>query len=96
MIHLPLSHWKTIEILKIVRFQRLNFTSKPKRYLLQTTKSWEKLIVLNKKKKKNKEEETRPKEEVTFLKRVKFVKMTSLLPLIVLLFSTIFYSYVYL
>ena len=31
--NLPLSRWKTIEILKIVRFQSLNFTS-----LLQTTK----------------------------------------------------------
>ena len=36
--NLPLSRWKTIEILKIVRFQSLNFTSKPKGYLLQTTK----------------------------------------------------------
>ena len=25
----PLRHWKTIEILKIIRFQSLNFTSKP-------------------------------------------------------------------
>ena len=45
------------EILKIVRFQRLNFTSEPKGYLLQTTKLWEKLIVLNRRKKK----ETKPK-----------------------------------
>ena len=45
-------HWKTIEILKIVRFQSLNFTSKPKGYLLQTTKLWEKLIVLNRRKKR--------------------------------------------
>ena len=36
--NLPLSRWKTIEILKIVKFQSLNFTSKPKGYLLQTTK----------------------------------------------------------
>ena len=28
----PLSRWKTVEILKIVRFQSLNFTSKPKGY----------------------------------------------------------------
>ena len=41
-----LRHWKTIKIIKIVRFQSLNFTSKPKGYLLQTTKLWEKLIVL--------------------------------------------------
>ena len=27
--NLPLSRWKTIEISKIVRFQSLNFTSKP-------------------------------------------------------------------
>ena len=45
--NLPLSRWKTIEISKIVRFQSLNFTSKPVGYLLQTTKLWEKLIVLN-------------------------------------------------
>ena len=36
--NLSLSRWKTIEILKTVRFQRLNFTSKPKGYLLQTIK----------------------------------------------------------
>ena len=35
MGNLPLSRWKTIEILKDVRFQSLNFTSKPKGYLLQ-------------------------------------------------------------
>ena len=34
--NLLLSRWKTIEILKTVRFQSLNFTSKPKGYLLQT------------------------------------------------------------
>jgi len=33
--NLPLTRWKTIEILKILRFQSLNFTGKPKRYLLQ-------------------------------------------------------------
>ena len=31
-------------ILKIVTFQNLNFISKSKGYLLQTTKLWEKLI----------------------------------------------------
>ena len=35
--NLPLSRWKTIEISKIVRFQSLNFTSKPMGCLLQTT-----------------------------------------------------------
>ena len=72
--NLPLSRWKTIEILKIVRFQSLNFTSKPKGYLLQTIKLWEKLIVLKRRKLKSAE----AKEEVNFLilKRVKFVKMT--------------------
>ena len=60
-----------IEISKKVRSQSLNFTSKPKGYLLQRTKLWEKLIVLNRRKKKA----TKPKEEVN-LKRVKFVKMT--------------------
>ena len=71
--NLLLSHGKTIEILKIVTFQNLNFISKSKGYLLQTTKLWEKLIVLNRKKKKA----TKTKEEVNFLslKRVKFVKM---------------------
>ena len=43
--NLLLSHWKTKEILKIVTFQNLNFISKSKGYLLQTTKLWEKLIV---------------------------------------------------
>ena len=43
--NLLLSHWKMIEILKIVTFQNLNFISKSKEYLLQTTKLWEKLIV---------------------------------------------------
>ena len=52
--NLLLSRWKTIEILKTVRFQSLNFTSKPKGYLLQTTKSWEKLIVLYRRKEKKK------------------------------------------
>ena len=41
-----------IEISKKVRSQSLNFTSKPKGYLLQTTKLWEKLIVLNRRKRK--------------------------------------------
>ena len=64
-----------IEISKKVRSQSLNFTIKPKGYLLQATKLWEKLqIVLNRRRKKA----TKPKEEVNFLslKRVKFVKMT--------------------
>ena len=53
--NLPLSRWKMIEISKIVRFQSLNFTSKPMGYLLQTTKLWEKLIVLNRRKEKSDE-----------------------------------------
>ena len=53
--NLPLSRWKTIEISKIVRFQSLNFTSKPKGYLLQTPKLREKLIVLNRRKEKSDE-----------------------------------------
>ena len=67
-----MSRWKTIEISKIVRFQSLNLTSKPKGYLLLTTKLWEKLIVpVTEERKKA----TKPKEEVNFLnlKRVKFV-----------------------
>ena len=51
--NLPLSRWKTMEISEIVRFQSLNFTSKPKGYLLQTPKLWEKLIVLNRRKEKS-------------------------------------------
>ena len=35
MSNLPPSRWKTTEILKIVKFQSLNFNSKPKGYLLQ-------------------------------------------------------------
>ena len=50
--HLPLSRWKTIEILKEVRFQSLNFTSKPKGYLLQTT-NWGKSRSYLQKKGKN-------------------------------------------
>ena len=53
--NLLLSHWKTIEILKIVTFQNLNFISKSKGYLLQTTKLWEKLIVFNRRREKSEE-----------------------------------------
>ena len=56
------NRWKTIEIFKKVKFQSFNFTSKPKGYLLQTTKLWEKLIVLNRRKKKR----TKSKEDVNF------------------------------
>ena len=59
--NLPRSSWKTIEIFKKVRFQSFNFTSKPKGYLLQTTKLWEKLIVLNRTKKKKDEVKRRCK-----------------------------------
>ena len=59
--NLPLSLWNTIEILKIVRFQSLNFTSKPKGYLLQTTKLWEKLIVLNRRKEESDKAKRRSK-----------------------------------
>ena len=59
--NMPLNRWKTIEILKAVRLQSLNFTSKPKGYLLQTTKLREKLIVLTEERKKG----TKPKEEVS-------------------------------
>ena len=59
--NLPLSRWKTIEILKIVRFQSLNFISKPKRCLLRPTKLWEKLIVLKRRKVKSDEAKGRRK-----------------------------------
>ena len=94
--NLQLSRWKTIEIdSKIVRFQRLNFSSKPMGCLLQTTKLWEKLIVLNRRKEKSDEQGTKLKEEVNFLslKRAKLVKMTNILfPLIILLLSFLFCS----
>ena len=53
--NLPLGRWKTIVILNIVRFQSLKFTSKPKGYLLGTTKLGEKLIVLKRRKLKSDE-----------------------------------------
>ena len=59
--NLPLSRWKTIGILKIVRFQSLNFTGKPKGCLLQTTKLWEKLIVLDRREEKSDEAKRRSK-----------------------------------
>ena len=52
---LPLGRWKTIGILNIVRFQSSKFTSKPKGYLLGTTKLGEKLIVLKRRKLKSDE-----------------------------------------
>ena len=53
--NLPLGRWKTIVILNIVRFQSLKFTSKPKGYLLGTTKLGEKLIVLKRRELKSDE-----------------------------------------
>ena len=53
--NLPLGRWKTIVILNIARFQSLKFTSKPKGYLLGTTKLGEKLIVLKRRKLKSDE-----------------------------------------
>ena len=46
--NLPLSHWKTIEILKTVRFQSLNFTSKPKEKSDEAMKRRSKLFKLEK------------------------------------------------
>ena len=57
---LPLSRWKTIGILKITRFQSLNFTSKPKGYLLQI-RGKSALIVINRRKKKSDESKRRSK-----------------------------------
>ena len=56
-----MSRWKTLESFKIVRFQSLNFISKPKGYMLQTTKLWEKLIVPNRRKEKRDETKRRRK-----------------------------------
>ena len=44
---LRLSHSKMIEIMKIVRFQSFNYTSKLKGYLFQTAKLREELVVLS-------------------------------------------------
>ena len=52
---MPLSGWKTIEILQIVTYQSLNITSKPKEYL------WEKLIILNRRKEESDKAEKRSK-----------------------------------
>ena len=49
-----------IGILKIARFQSLNFTSKPKGYLLQISGK-SALIVLNRRKKKSDESKRRSK-----------------------------------
>ena len=64
--------WKTIEILKVVRFQSLNFTSKPKGLN-------NKIVGKADHTSQKKEKKVRsPKEEVNFLsvKRVKVFKMT--------------------
>ena len=44
---LRLSHSKMIEIMKVVRFQSLNYTSKLKGYLFQNAKLREELVVLS-------------------------------------------------
>ena len=41
-----LSRWKTIQNMKIMRFQSLNFTSTLKGYLFQTVKLWKELVEL--------------------------------------------------
>ena len=41
-----LSRWKTIQIMKIIRFQSSNFTSTLKGYLFQTAKLWKELVEL--------------------------------------------------
>ena len=43
---LRLSRWKTIQIMKIIRFQSSNFTSTLKGYLFQTEKLWKELVEL--------------------------------------------------
>ena len=43
---LRLSRWKTIQIMKLIRFQSSNFTSPLKGYLFQTTKLWQELVEL--------------------------------------------------
>ena len=41
---LRLSRWKTIQIMKTIRFQSSNFTSTLKGYLFQTAKLWKELV----------------------------------------------------
>ena len=43
---LRLSRWKTIQIMKIIRFQSSNFTSTLKGYLFQTVKLLKELVEL--------------------------------------------------
>ena len=60
---------------------------------MKTTNVWEKLIVLDRRKKKA----TKPKEDVNFLsfKRVKFVKMTIFYSLELWYFLVFFFTLVY-
>ena len=67
---LRLSRWKTIAIMKIIRFQSSNFNSNLKEYLFQTTKLWEELVVPPKKEKKT---QLKPREEVNVSLKMVFV-----------------------
>ena len=60
---LRLSRWKTIQIMKIIRFQSSNFTITLKEYLFQTAKMWKELVELTETQKKPR---LQPKEEVNF------------------------------
>ena len=67
---LRLSRWKTIAIMKIIRFQSSNFNSNLKEYLFQTTKLWEELVVQPEKEKKT---QLKPREEVNVSLKMVFV-----------------------
>ena len=60
---LRLSRWKTIQIMKLIRFQSSNFTSPLTGYLFQTAKLWQELVELTETRKKPR---LKPKEEVNF------------------------------
>ena len=77
--------------LKTVRFQSLNFSSKPKGYLLQTTKLWEKLIVLNRRKEKS--DEAKRRSRLFKLEKGKVcLNDIILFQLIIVLLTILFYS----
>ena len=71
--NLPLSRWNDRN-LKNSKILKLKLYQQAKEIPVVNNKLWEKLIVLNRRKKKA----TNPKKDVNFLslKRVKFVKMT--------------------
>ena len=73
---LRLSRWKTIAIMKIIRFQSSNFNSNLKEYLFQTTKLWEECGEENcgsYHQRKKKKTQLKPREEVNVSLKMVFV-----------------------